>query len=97
MVRLEGAGIQPGQTIKIQGVPTGNKFEIIFIAGSDIEKNDLPMIVEVIKNENTMIFNDRKGGKLGNNVEKKDPFKASEKIDLRLRLQEDRLQVRFSI
>jgi len=93
LVRLQGAGIQPGQTIKIQGVPTGDKFEIIFISGAEVEKNDLPLIVEIAKHDNVMIFNDRKNGKLGDNVEKKDPFKSSVKIDLRLRLQEDRLQV----
>jgi len=90
---LEGAGIQPGQTIKIQGIPRGDKFEIAFIAGSNVQNNDLPLIIDVMKSENCMMFNDRKNGKLGKHVDKKDPFKSVDKIDLRLRLQEDRLQV----
>jgi len=93
LVRLEGAGIQPGQTFKIQGTRNGDQIEICFMSGSDVEHNDIPLIIAVIKSQSLFEITDRKNGQVGKKVSKSDPFKSDDKIDLRLRLQEDRLQV----
>lgn len=94
LVRLTGAGIQPGQTFKIQGVPSGDKFDVCFIAGSDAERDDLPILVEVRQKEDKIVLNDRRNGQFGKEVSKNNPYKRGEPIDLRIRLHDDRVHVR---
>jgi len=79
--------------IKIKGSRTGDFFEVAFMAGKDTIRSNQPFLIRVLKKEKKIIFNDRTNEQLGKEISKKDPFKDSDEIDLRVRVKNDRFQV----
>lgn len=91
--RLEGNGIEPGQTVVIKGLDTGDHFNVSFLTGANYEASQVAFHISVRLKENVIIFNDRKDGKWGKELKKKEPFKEKEKIDLRVRAHDNKFEV----
>jgi len=91
--RLEGGGFQPGQTVVLKGVQTGNVFSVLFLTGSAPETADAPLSVVVNQKEKHMYLNDRTNGKYGKEIKQKDPFKEGEPFDLRIRCHDNKFEI----
>lgn len=89
--RLEGGGLQPGQTVVIKGVQTSDRFDVLFLNGQSPESADAGFSLSV--HNKSILLNDRKGGKWGKEEKKKDPFKEGEHVDLRIRAHDNKFEV----
>uniref|UniRef100_A0A915KCS8 Galectin n=1 Tax=Romanomermis culicivorax TaxID=13658 RepID=A0A915KCS8_ROMCU len=91
--RLEGNGLEPGQTVVIKGIETGDHFNVSFLTGANFESSDIPFHISVRLKDKVAILNDRKASKWGKEEKKKEPFKEGEKVDLRVRAHENKFEV----
>lgn len=91
--RLEGAGLEPGQTVIIKGLETGGTFTVSLLTGPNFETSDIPFHVSVRLKDKATIFNDRHGAKWGKEEKKKEPFKEGEQVDLRIRAHDNKFEV----
>jgi hypothetical protein len=91
--RLEGGGLQPGQTVVIKGLQTGDTFNVLFLTSQHHETADVAFSFTVHQKDKHALLNDRKDGKWGKEEKKKDPFKEGEPIDLRIRCHDNKFDI----
>jgi len=91
--RLEGGGLQPGQTVVIKGLQTGDTFNVFLLTNQSHETADIAFSFIVHQKEKHALLNDRKAGKWGKEEKKKDPFKEGEPVDLRIRCHDNKFDV----
>jgi len=91
--RLEGGGLQPGQTVVIKGTQTGPAFNVLFLTGANHETADAGFSLVVSQKDKSVILNDKKQGKFGKEEKKKDPFKEGEPVDLRIRCHDNKFEI----
>lgn len=91
--KLEGGGLQPGQTVVIKGLQTADSFSVLFLTNQSHETSDVAFSLVVHQKDKNVILNDRKAGKWGKEEKKKDPFKEGEPVDLRIRCHDNKFDV----
>jgi len=91
--RLEGGGLQPGQTVVVKGVQTGPDFSLLLLTGQSHETADVAFSFQIHQKDKAAICNDRKAGKWGKEEKKKDPFKEGEPVDLRIRCHDNKFDI----
>jgi len=91
--RLEGNGIEPGQTVVIKGVEIGDHFNISFLTGANFESSEIPFHVSIRLKDKVAVLNDRTNGKWGKEEKKKEPFKEGEIVDLRIRAHDNKFEI----
>jgi hypothetical protein len=91
--RLEGGGLEPGQTVIIKGVETGDHFNVSFMTTASYETANIPFQITIRLKDKAAILNDRKDGKWGKEEKKKEPFKEGEMVDLRIRAHDNKFEI----
>lgn len=91
--RLEGNGLEPGQTVIIKGIEIGDHFNVSFLTSANFESSEIPFHISIRLKDKVAIFNDRQGGKWGKEEKKKEPFKEGENVDLRVRAHDNKFEV----
>lgn len=91
--RLEGGGLQPGQSIVIHGTQTGETFNVNLMAGPKYAQDNIPMHVSFRRKEKSTVFNTFSDGAWGKEEKKKEPFKEDEPFDLRIRAHDNHFEV----
>jgi hypothetical protein len=90
--KLQGGGIQPGQTLIVRGVPVGERFDINLSSDASLS-GSIPLHVSVRLNEKAFVFNTKDGEEWGKEVRKKCTFKMEEPFDIRIRAHQDKFEV----
>jgi hypothetical protein len=85
--------LEPGQTVVIKGVETGDHFNVTFMTSPRYEDSNIPLQITIRAREKVAILNDRRGGKWGKEEKRKEPFREGEKVDLRIRVHDNRFEV----
>jgi len=91
--RLEGGGIQPGQSVVIRGIQTGETFNVNLLAGPKYAQDNAPLHISVRQKEKNIVFNTFADGAWGKEEKKKDPFKEGEPFDLRIRAHDNHFEI----
>jgi len=91
--RLEGGAIQPGQSVVIRGIQTGDTFSVNLMSGPKYAQDNIPLHISVRQKEKNIIFNTFAEGNWGKEEKKKDPFKEGEPFDLRIRSHDNHFEV----
>jgi len=91
--RLEGGGLQPGQSLVIHGTQIGDAFTINLMSGPKYAQDNIPLHVSFRRKEKSTIFNSFGDGVWGKEEKKKEPFKEDEPFDLRIRAHDNHFEV----
>lgn len=95
--RLEGTGLQPGQTLFIKGNKTGDNFDIYFLTSQNHEAGDAAFHLAAHCKDKQVIMNDRKAGKSGKDEKAKFSPKDGDHIDIRIRAHDNKFTVYLNL
>jgi glutaredoxin len=102
--RLEGGGLQPGQSVCIRGAVLGERFSINLLAGDNPDRDDIPFHISVRMDEKKFVFNNRQGGEWKKEERKSCPYKYKapkedeeapppDTFDIRVRAHDNKFEV----
>lgn len=95
--RLEGGGLQPGQTLFIKGTKTGENFNVLFLTGASPDSADVAFSLGAHGKDKQIVLNDKKGGKAGKEEKCKYAVKDGEPIDLRVRAHDNKFDIYLNL
>lgn len=90
--KLQGGGIQPGQTLIVRGIVLGERFDINLSSDASMEST-IPFHLSVRLDEKAFVMNTKDGGEWGKEERKKCGFKKEEPFDIRIRAHEDKFEL----
>jgi len=93
MSRLEGGGLQPGQTVVIKGMQTSGNFNVLFLTGQNPDTADACLSFVVNVKDKKVILNDKTRGVYGKEEKKSDPFKEGQNVDIRIRCHDSKFEI----
>jgi len=92
--RLEGGGLQPGQTVFVKGIKQGDNFSVSFLTSQNHENGDAALTLAAHGKDKQILLNDRSSGKQGKDEKVKFAVKDGEHVDLRFRAHDNKFTVR---
>lgn len=95
--KLEGNGVQPGQSVVIRGqVLAKETFEINLTSGPRVDSepfSDIALHISVRPGEKAIVLNSYKGGQWAKEKREKNIFKEGEPFDIRIRAHDDKFEI----
>lgn len=95
--KLESTGLQPGQTVIINGIVTGpERFTVNLTTGPRVEgdtRDNIALHLSVRMDEKEIVMNALNGNAWGKEVRKKNPFKEGDNFDLRIRAHDSKFEI----
>lgn len=95
--RLEGGGLQPGQTVFLKGIKQGDNFSVSFLTSQNHESGDAALLLLAHGKDKQILMNDRSGGKTGKDEKVKFAVKDGEHVDLRFRAHDNKFTVYLNL